>query len=266
MTTRDIGDINTNPGGKSGADWTSDARESLLALWDIHGGLLKNVSGINVLTADVAVPEGFTSYSDGLRCSFVAPATVTGAATMNIGGIGAKAIRDPDGDVLGPASIVSGRVTEIVFVAEEDAFRLTTSGGTVNVTVEGGIIVQRSAASRLVSSVGPATSLSSIIQQTFQCLYDSSRVIVEGNIGRVVGAGAADDDGVAVALYVDGESVATFTDYLQPSSHVNRPFYFSHSPGDISSHTYEIRASSTISATYTKGASVIWCSEMSPNS
>ena len=266
MTTRDIGDISTNPAGKSGADWTGDARESLLALWDIHGGMLRNLAGTNVLTADVAVPEGFTSYTDGLRCSFVAPATTTGAATINIGGIGAKAIRNPDGDVLDPASIVAGRVTEIVFVADDDCFRLTTSGGTVNVSVEGGLIVQRSAPSRLVSVVGPTTSLSSIVQQSFQCLYADSRVIVEGNVGRVAGAGTLDDDGVVVALYVDGVSVASFTDHLQQNSQVNTPFYFVHSPGDISSHTYEIRVSSTISSSYSKGSSVMWCSEMSPNS
>lgn len=265
MTTRDIGDISTHPGGKSGAEWTHDARESLLALWDIHGGMLGNVEGVNVLTADVSVPEGFTSYADGLRCSFVAPATTTGAATMNIGGLGAKAIRTNDGDVLPPAAMVAGRITEIMFVGDDDAFRLVTSGGTVNVTVEGGIMVQRSSVTRLVAPVGPTTDLSALVSQSFQCLYDDSWVIIEGNVGRLTATGSDDDDGVVIHLYVDGSSVASFTDHAAPNRQVNTPVYFSHSPGDTDSHTYEVRASSTVTATYSRSATAMWCSEISPN-
>ena len=223
------------------------------------------MTGVNVLTAVVAVAEGFVAYSDGLRCSFVALNTNTGAATLNISGVGTKALRDPDGDVLSSGAIVAGRLTEIVFVADDDQFRLVTSGGTTNVTVEGGILVQRSAPSRLVAAAGPATAVTAVGSQSFQCGFADSRVIVEGTIGRVTGAGSADDDGVVVGLYVDTVLVQSFTDHCQPSAQVNTPFYFSYLPGDISSHTYEIRVSSTISATYPKGVNVIWCSEVSPN-
>lgn len=265
MTTRDVGDISTNPGGRSGADWTHDARESLKALWGLNGGLLLGITGTNVLTATVAVPDGFTAYTDGLRCSFIPAATTTSAVTINIQGVGAKPIRNPNGDVLGTGDIVAGRLTEIVFVSASDHFRLATSGGTTNVTVQGGIMVQRSDTSRLVAAAGPATAATAIGSKSFQCAYAGSRVIVEGNVGRVTGAGSADDDGVVVALFVDGVSVQSFTDHCQPSAQVNTPFYFSYAPGDISSHTYEVKVSSTISATYPKGVNAIWCSEVSPN-
>lgn len=265
MTSRDIGDISTNPGGKSGADWTSDARESVLALWGLNGGLLLDVAGVNTLTASVGVSEGFTAYSDGLRCGFIPASTNTGASTLNIEGVGSKAIRDPDGDVLPAGALVAGRFTEVIFVAGDDHFRLVTSGGTTTVTVEGGIIVQRSAPSRLVSAVGPATASASVSAQSFQCQYADSRVIIEGNVGRVTGSGVADDDGAVIALYVDNVLAQSFTDHCAPSAQVNTPFYFSYLPGNTDAHTYEVRASSTITATYPKGVNVIWCSEMSPN-
>lgn len=265
MTSRNIGDINTNPGGLSGAAWTSGAKDSVAALWALNGGLLIDIAGINTLVADVAIDEGFTAYGDGLKAAFIPASSNTGAATINIGGIGAKAIRDPDGDVLLAGAMVAGRLTEIVFISDSDHFRLVTAGGTTNVTVTGGLIVQRSAPSRLVAAAGPATSATAVGSVTFQHIYASSRAIVEGVVGRVTGAGSTDDDGVVIGLYVDGVLDQSFTDHCQPNAQVNTPFYFSHLPGNTDTHTYEIRVSSAISATYPKGVNVMWCSEMSPN-
>lgn len=265
MTSRDIGDISTNPGGLSGAVWTQRAKDSVAALWDLHGGLLLDVAGVNTLSAAIAVDDGFTAYSDGFKAAFVPATTNTGAATINIGGVGPKAIRDPNGDVLQAGAMVGGRLTEIVFVSADDHFRLVTAGGTTNVTVEGGIIVQRSAPSRLAASAGPATAATTVGLVVFQCTYPDSRVILEGNVSKVTGAGAAAPEGTIIALFVDGVSVQSFTDHCQPNAQASTPFYFSHLPGNTDSHTYEVRASSTISATYPKGSNVIWASEMSPN-
>lgn len=265
MTSRDIGDISTQPGGVNGADWTTGARASLGALWALNGGMLGTVAGTNTLTASLAISDGFSSYSDGLRASFVAANSNTGPATINIGSVGAKAVVSPDGDPLSAGAIVAGRVTEIVFYAAEDHFRLVTSGGTTNVTVEGGIMVQRSEPSRLAAAAGPATAVTAVASRSFQCLYADSRVIIEGSVGRVTGAGSADVAGIVIALYVDAVLVQSFTDHCQPSAQVNTPVYFSYLPGGIDAHTYEIRVSSTISATYPKGSNVIWCSEVSPN-
>lgn len=265
MTSRDIGDIGTQPGGRSGAEWTTDARLSVKALWALNGGMLLSVAGTNALSASVAVSEGFTSYGDGLRASFIAANSNTGPATMNIQAVGAKAIVSPDGDPLAAGAIVAGRVTEIVFYADDDHFRLVTSGGTTNVTVTGGIIVQRSSISRLVTAAGPASAATTVASASFQCLYSTSRVIIEGNVGRVTGAGSADVIGVVIGLYVDTVLVDSFTDYCQPSAQVNTPFYFSRLPGNTDLHTYEIKVSSTISATYPKGVNAIVCSEIAPN-
>lgn len=265
MISRDIGDITTNPGGKSGTDWTKDARSSVLALWALSAGRLTNVAGVNSITADITIEDGFTAYSDGLYASFVPVASNTGPATINVGGIGVKPLRDPNGDPLTVGSLVDGRLAEIVFVEPDDHFRLVTSGGTTNVTVVGGIILQRSAPSRLVTAAGPATGVTSIASLPFQCDYADSRVIIEGTVGRVTGAGSADEDGVVIALFVDGVSVDSFTDHCQPNAQVNTPFTFTYSPGNTDSHTYSVRVSSTISATYPKGVNCAVCSEISPN-
>lgn len=263
--SRDIDDISTVPGGKSGAEWTSGTRESVLALWALNGGMLTDVAGTNTITANVAVSGGFTSYADGLRVGFNAAATNTGAATLNISSVGAKNIRDPDGDVLSAGAIVGGRFTEAVFYADDDNWRLVTSGGTTNVTVQGGLFLQRSAPSRLVSAVASTTSVTPIGSVSFQTQYADSRVIIEGAAALVAGAGSTDDDGIVVALYVDGVSVQSFTAYCLASQARSIPLYFSYLPGDISTHTYSVRVSSTIAAAYPASENVIWASEISPN-
>ena len=264
--SRTVDDISSAPGGKSGAEWTADVSDSVEALWALNGGMLVTVAGTNTITASVAVSGGFTSYADGLRVGFIAAGSNTGAATLNISFVGAKAIRDPDGDVLAAGAIVSGRFTEAVFYADDDHWRLVSSGGTTNVTVEGGLTLQRSAPSRLVSSVASTTSVTPIGSLSFQAQYSDSRVIIEGNVGMVLGSGPSDEDGIVVSLFVDGSSVDSFTAYCIASQARSLPIYFSYSPGDISAHTYSVRVSSTIAADYPKSENVIWATEFSPNS
>lgn len=262
---RDVGDISTDPGGTSGVDWTTRTRESVKALWELNGGRLLSVAGINDITGTVAVSNGFTAYGDGLRVGLVAAATNTGPVTLNISGIGQKAVRDPDGNVLLAGAIVAGRYTEVIFNAATDRFRLVTSGGTTEVTVQGGILLQTSEPARLVANTGTSTAQQVVASQAFQCLYAESRVIIEGNVSRAVGSGTADDDGVTVSLFVDGASAQSFTDYCQPSSHVNTPVSFYYDPGNTANHTYEIRVQSTLSSNYIRSATFIRCSEMSQN-
>lgn len=263
--SRDIGDLTTDPGGKTGAEWTAGTRESVLALWALNGGQLTNVAGTNTITADAPIATGLTAYADGMRVSFIPVNTVTGAATLNVSGIGEKGLKDPDGDALAAGGVVADRLTTAVFVSDDDAFRLETSGGTSNITVEGGIIVKRSVPTRLVSDTSTATAATVVLSQSFQCEYSTSRVIVEGSISFIVGAGSSDTDGAVVELLVDDVSEVSFNGPVYPSQLSSMPFAFEHSPGDISSHTYKIRVSSTISAVYVAGATVLFCSEMSPN-
>tara|TARA_R110002167_G_scaffold42512_15_gene129177 strand:+ start:806 stop:1609 length:804 start_codon:yes stop_codon:yes gene_type:complete len=262
---RDIGDLTTDPGGKTGDEWTAGARESVLALWALAGGHLINVAGTNTITADAAVSTGLTAYTDGMRVSWVPVATNTGAGTLNVSEIGAKTLADPDGAAIAAGAVVLGRLAEAQFLAADDGFRLVTSGGTSNITVTGGIIVKRSTPTRLVADTTTATTATVVASQAFQCEYATSRVIVEGFVSLVSGAGSADTNGLTVALLVDDNPEDSFTGPVLPSQLSGVPFAFEYLPGDISSHTYKIQVTSTITASYIAGATVLFCSEMSPN-
>lgn len=263
--SRDIGDISTDPGGMSGDDWTAGTRESVLALWALNGGLLINVAGTNSITADAAVPTGLTAYTDGLRVSWIQEYTNTGACELKIGNLAFKALTDPDGDALGAGGVVGGRLTTAEFVAVDDGFRLVTSGGTSNVTVTGGIIVKRSAPTRLASDTASSTAATIAASQSFQCEYSTTRVIVEGFVSLVASAGSLNTDGLLVELLVDDNPEDSFIAAVYPSQLSGVPFAFEYLPGDISAHTYKIRVTSSIAASCIAGATVLFCSEMSPN-
>ena len=263
--SRDISDISTDPGGLSGDDWTAGTRESVLALWALNGGQLINVAGTNEITANALISTAFTAYTDGLVISFIPANTVTGATQINVSGVGLKSLLDPDGVALGAGAVVAGRLTAAKFIAADDAFRLETSGGTSNVTVNGGIIVKRAAPTRLGADTATSTGAIVALSQTFQAEYSTSRIIVEGFISFVVGSGSLDADGLNVELLVDDNPEGLFTGATYPSQLAGVPFAFEYLPGDISSHTYKIRVTSTLTASYIAGATVLFCSEMSPN-
>lgn len=263
-TTRDVDDISTAPGGKSGEEWTADVRASLSALWGLNGGFLRSVSGVNTITANIAVPTGFVAYSDGLRCLFVPTAANTGPVTINISGVGGKALLAPDGEALEAGALAGGRIADIVFDADLDAFRLVSAAGVVNVTVQGGIVVQRSAIARLLSAVTtPTTSETTLASISFQALFANSTVAIRGNVSRSLGDGTDNISGTTIRLYVDGVQQASFTDAAIKSQHSGTAFDFVHLPGDTDAHTYEIRCESSIEARYPAGANFAVATEIS---
>lgn len=100
-----IYDWSTTAGSNATADSGIDMAEGMLpsavndgvrtimariAAWIDDNGAL-TASGTNSLT--VTAPSGFATYATGLTLAFKAAATNTGAVTLNVNGIGAKAIR-----------------------------------------------------------------------------------------------------------------------------------------------------------------------------
>ncbi|MBY4946993.1 hypothetical protein K6V92_10220 [Cupriavidus respiraculi] len=75
--------------------------------------LLTSVAGSNTVTATCQVP--FTAYTNGLTVRFVPAATNTGAVTLNINGIGAKAITKRGATALVPGDLVAGAVYEVTY-------------------------------------------------------------------------------------------------------------------------------------------------------
>ena len=74
---------------------------------------LNSVAGTNSITAVAAF--GMTSYATGQRFTFVAANTNTGAVTLNINGIGAKAILKQGSSQLAASDIVAGQSVSVIY-------------------------------------------------------------------------------------------------------------------------------------------------------
>jgi hypothetical protein len=74
---------------------------------------LTSPSGTNTMIATAAL--GMSAYVTGQRFFFLAPSTNTGACTLNINAIGAKAITKQGTTALSAGDIVSGAVVQVVY-------------------------------------------------------------------------------------------------------------------------------------------------------
>jgi hypothetical protein len=74
---------------------------------------LTPVTGTNTITATAAV--GMATYAAGQRFSFIATGSNTGATTLNINGIGAKAITKNGTAALNAGDIISGIAYEVIY-------------------------------------------------------------------------------------------------------------------------------------------------------
>lgn len=74
---------------------------------------LTSVSGTDVVTATAAV--GMSAYATGQRFTLVAAGTNTGAVTLNINSIGAKAVTKNGTTALAAGDIASGQAIEVVY-------------------------------------------------------------------------------------------------------------------------------------------------------
>jgi hypothetical protein len=96
---------------------------------------LTTVSGTNTITAVAAV--GMTAYATGQKFTFVSAGANTGAATLNINSIGAKAITKNGTTALVAGDIASGAAVEVFYDGTQ--FQLTTAtAGTVSYATTAG--------------------------------------------------------------------------------------------------------------------------------
>lgn len=122
MTTRDV------PTSTTPANWAADLN-TYAALWGVTlndmAWSLTNVGGTaDAVTADVDPELPGSGLAAGMKFTIKWGADNTGAATLNIGSVGAKAIVDADGSALAAGRIVSGRLSLIEYDGAE--FRILT--------------------------------------------------------------------------------------------------------------------------------------------
>jgi hypothetical protein len=89
---------------------------------------LGSVSGTNTITAS-ATPFALTSYADGQNFQLKPANTITGAATININSIGAKAIVSASGAALGSGDLQSSAIYLVRYYGADDHFRVITALG-----------------------------------------------------------------------------------------------------------------------------------------
>lgn len=121
---------------------------------DIEGKLNAVAAGFDMLPSDVRTKNGSvqwvddtgtantcvvtmnyprTAYADGMYVVFRVNVTNTGATTLNVDGLGAKAIRNIDGSALSASTLVAGRIAEVRYDDDNGYFILVHATATINV-------------------------------------------------------------------------------------------------------------------------------------
>jgi hypothetical protein len=133
---------------------------------------LTSVAGTNTITAVGAV--GMTAYATGQRFTFVSAGANTGAATININSIGAKALTKNGTTALSAGDIPSGAAVEVVYDGTQ--FQVVSA---MPVTATGDV-------------VGPASATDNAVVRfdaTTGKLIQNSVVIIADTTGDVTGVG-----------------------------------------------------------------------------
>jgi hypothetical protein len=97
---------------------------------------LSSVSGTDTITAVGAV--GMTAYATGQKFTFIGAGSNTGAATLNINSIGAKAITKNGATALAAGDITSGAAAEVVYDGTQFQLVSATAGLSTPVSVANG--------------------------------------------------------------------------------------------------------------------------------
>lgn len=200
------------------------ADEGIIARWwrDNNGSLAASGSS-NAFT--VTSNRTIAQLYDDLTLCFTANHTITGACTLNLNGIGAKAIKSPNGANLGSGAIVEGQPVHVVYKSGPDAWLMvsapahmlgyatTSVAGVVELATDG----EMEAASSTDRAVTPG-------RQKFHPMHPKAgaKINVSGGtpvLGTSYGVSSVSDLGVGHYRVTLAQAMAD-TDYLViPSVH-----------------------------------------------
>lgn len=105
-------------------------KEELQGVW---AGNSSGSSNAYVLTPS----PSSTGFVNGQQFTFVANHTNSGASTLNVSSLGAKAIKRPDGTALSAGDITSGNIIDVTYDTGAGYFILNTSLTFTSITVSG---------------------------------------------------------------------------------------------------------------------------------
>lgn len=134
------------------------ALEGIVARWhkDTNGSLVATGSS-NAYA--VAANRTISAYYDGLRMAFEANHANTGAATLNVDSVGAKAIRKNGNAALVTGDIISGQKVDVIFDADNDYWQAVSFGGTSSPTTTRGDLIARGASADERKALGADNTL-----------------------------------------------------------------------------------------------------------
>lgn len=105
------------------SNFATDLNEELTELYQLAPMVLESVAGTNAITASVT--PTLSSYAAPMRFTFEAANTNTGAVTLNINSVGAKAVVTYAGESLGAGILQAGNVYVVEYLGGgDDHFRL----------------------------------------------------------------------------------------------------------------------------------------------
>lgn len=193
---------------------------------------IATVSGTDTLTGSLA--PAITAYATGNLFSFVAAATNTGAATINLNSLGAKSITKAGSTALAAGDLVSGQVYLIEY--DGTRFQLINPSGVSGV----------SSISFGSTGLTPSTATSGV-------------VTVAGTLA--VANGGTGTTGTTANLTVDGTNAVGFLNIPQNSKSVDYTLVLAdagkhifHPSGDANARTYTIPDNSSVA--YTIGTAI----------
>jgi hypothetical protein len=118
--------VTYTPGASSLQSVTSDLNTEVGELYKRAKAKCTATGTNTIACASIAAP--LTAYSDGMTTSFIAPNSISGAATFSQDSVGAVAIQTAAGAAAGTGDITSGTLYTLEYVASTPAWRIVSSG------------------------------------------------------------------------------------------------------------------------------------------
>lgn len=112
----------TPPANTTMAYFAGQVQEELTPVWQNVLLPITGVGGPNAITA-VATPT-LTSYADTLHFILTVPATNTGAVTLDVDGLGARAVQDSAGNALAAGALSAGAAVLVSYISSSGHFRV----------------------------------------------------------------------------------------------------------------------------------------------
>lgn len=126
--------------GLGGASLRSDA-PNFGQVQDSSARLLTSVAGTNTITASLTTPQ-LAAYINGLELNFVPAVTNTGAVTLNVNGLGAKAILSRGVNALNAGDLQAGGAYHLMYDGVQFQLMGSAAGGTGSGAVAGGVLYE----------------------------------------------------------------------------------------------------------------------------